>query len=63
MLVRANGYSFGVTAQIMGIQKATVQTLVKRAEDKISEMVEDLTIVGLYLGDVQLLLYDCHLIV
>ncbi|WP_407310959.1 sigma factor-like helix-turn-helix DNA-binding protein [Desulfosporosinus sp. SB140] len=43
MLVRANGYSFGAAAEIIGIQKGTVQTLVKRAEEKISDMVEDLT--------------------
>lgn len=42
-LVRANGYSFGAAAEIMQIQKGTVQTLVKRAEDKIYSMVTDLT--------------------
>jgi DNA-directed RNA polymerase specialized sigma subunit, sigma24 homolog len=54
-LVRANGYSFGAAAQIMQIQKATVQTLVKRAEEKISDMVEDLTDRGIvFKQDVQL---------
>ena len=38
-LVKGSGYSFGATATIMGIQKATVQTLVKRAEEKIYFMV------------------------
>ncbi|HBV87039.1 MAG TPA: hypothetical protein DEF42_10395 [Desulfosporosinus sp.] len=42
-LVRANGYSFGDAAAILGIQKGTVQTLVRRAEEKIYLMVEDLT--------------------
>jgi RNA polymerase sigma-70 factor (ECF subfamily) len=42
-LVRGSGYSFGAAAEIMQIQKATVQTLVKRAEVKIYSMVEDLT--------------------
>ncbi len=42
-LVRGSGYSFGAAAAIMQIQKATAQTLVKRAEDKIYSMVADLT--------------------
>ena len=42
-LVRGSCYSFGAAAEIMKIQKATVQTLVKRAEDKIYAMVVDLT--------------------
>lgn len=54
-LVRANGYSFGDTANIMGIQKGTVQTLVKRAEEKIYLMVEDLTDQGItFKQDIQL---------
>lgn len=42
-LVRGSSYSFAEAAEIMQIQKATVQTLVKRAEDKIYFMVEDLS--------------------
>ena len=42
-LVKGSGYSFGAAAEIMNVQKATVQTLVKRAEDKIYAMVSDLT--------------------
>jgi len=54
-LVRANGYSFGDAAAIMGIQKGTVQTLVKRAEEKMYLMVEDLTEQGIvFKQDIQL---------
>lgn len=54
-LVRADGYSFGEVAWIMGIQKSTVQTLVKRAEEKIGDMVEDLTDRGIvFKQDIQL---------
>lgn len=45
--VRGSGYSFGVAANIMKIQKGTVQLLVRRAEDKIYHMVEDLTDSGI----------------
>lgn len=45
--VRANGYSFGEAAQAMGIQKGTVQVLVKRAEIKIYDLVSDLTDKGI----------------
>lgn len=41
--VRSSGYSFGEAAELMNIQKGTVQVLVKRAEDKIHSMVSDLT--------------------
>lgn len=41
-LVRGSGYSFSEAAEIMHIQKATAQTLVKRAEDKIYFMVSDI---------------------
>jgi RNA polymerase sigma-70 factor (ECF subfamily) len=41
-LVKGSGYSFGAAAMIMDVQKGTVQTLVKRAEEKIYFMVEDL---------------------
>ncbi|MHB1651654.1 MAG: hypothetical protein ACYCVD_04145 [Desulfitobacteriaceae bacterium] len=41
--VRGSGYSFTAAAELMKIQKATVQTLVKRAEDKIYTLVVDLT--------------------
>ncbi len=54
-LVRGSGYSFGATAEIMDLQKGTVQTLVKRAEDKICSMVEDLTNNGIvFRQDVQI---------
>ncbi|MDQ7095961.1 sigma factor-like helix-turn-helix DNA-binding protein [Desulfosporosinus sp. PR] len=54
-LVRANGYSFSDAATIMHIQKATVQTLVKRAEDKIYLLIEDLTDHGItFKQDIQL---------
>lgn len=54
-LVRANGYSFGDAAEIMEIHKGTVQTLVKRAEEKIYMMVEDLTDQGIvFKQDIQL---------
>ena len=57
-LVRANGYSFGAAAEIMGIQKGTVQTLVKRAEEKISDVAEDLTDSGIKIKqDVQLKMF------
>jgi len=46
-LVRGSGYSFGATAMIMDLQKSTVQTLVRRAEDKINDMVADLTNSGI----------------
>lgn len=42
-LVRSSGYSFGAAAEIMKIQKGTVQLLVRRAEEKIYSMVVDLT--------------------
>jgi len=45
--VRGSGYSFGVVAKIMKIQKGTVQLLVRRAEDKIYHMVSDLTDSGI----------------
>lgn len=45
--VRSCGYSFQETAELMKIQKATVQTLVKRAEDKIYAMVSELTDSGI----------------
>ena len=41
--VRSSGYSFQEAAKLMKLKKASVQTLVKRAEDKIYHMVEDLT--------------------
>jgi len=54
-LVRGNGYSFSDAAKIMKIQKASVQTLVKRAEDKIYFMVEDLNDHGIvFKQDIQL---------
>jgi len=46
-LVRSSGYSFQDTAELMDIKKATVQTLVKRAEDKIYHMVEDINDSGI----------------
>lgn len=54
-LVRGSGYSFGAAAEIMDLQKGTVQTLVKRAEDKIYFMVEDLTDHGIvFKQDIQM---------
>ncbi len=54
-LVRGSGYSFGAAAEIMDLQKGTVQTLVKRAEDKICSMVEDLTDHGIvFKQDIQM---------
>ena len=54
-LVRGSGYSFTEAAEIMQIQKSTAQTLVKRAEDKIYFMVEDLTDHGIvFKQDIQL---------
>ncbi|KLU64035.1 positive control sigma-like factor [Desulfosporosinus acididurans] len=54
-LVRVNCYSFSDAARIMKIQKATVQTLVKRAEDKIYLLAEDLTDHGItFKQDIQL---------
>ena len=41
--VRSSGYSFSETAELMKIQKGTVQVLVRRAEQKIHNMVSDLT--------------------
>ena len=41
--VRSSGYSFGEAAELMKIQKGTVQVLVRRAEQKIHNMVSDLT--------------------
>ena len=41
--VRSSGYSFQDAAELMGLKKASVQTLVKRAEDKIYHMVSDIT--------------------
>lgn len=54
-LVRGSGYSFGVAAAIMQIEKSSVQTLVRRAEDKIHDMVLDLTNNGIvFKKDVQM---------
>ena len=63
-LVRGSCYSFGAAAVIMGIQKATVQTLVKRAEDKIYSMVADLTDHGIvFKKPVQVAMFQlCHTI-
>ena len=41
--VRGSGYSFAIAAELMNVQKSTVQTLVKRAEDKIFALVSELT--------------------
>lgn len=41
--VRSSGYSFQNAADMMDLKKASVQTLVKRAEDKIYFLVSDLT--------------------
>ena len=41
--VRGSGYSFQEAAELMKIQKGTVQILVRRAEEKIHKMVSDLT--------------------
>ena len=41
--VRSSGYSFQDAAELMDLKKASVQTLVKRAEDKIYFLVSDLT--------------------
>jgi RNA polymerase sigma-70 factor (ECF subfamily) len=54
-LVRGSSYSFAAAAVIMDVQKGTVQTLVRRAEDKIRDMVEDLTDHGIiFKQDIQL---------
>jgi positive control factor len=54
-LVRGSGYSFAAAAVIMDVQKGTVQTLVRRAEDKIHDMVVDLTDRGIvFKRDIQL---------
>ncbi len=45
--VRGSGYSFTAAAELMKVQKATVQTLVKRAEDKIFALVSELTDSGI----------------
>ncbi len=47
ILVRGNGYSFGNAARLMRMKKGTVQVLVKRAEDKIYDLVADLTEQGI----------------
>lgn len=47
ILVRGNGYSFRDAARLMRMQKGTVQVLVKRAEDKIYDLVADLTEQGI----------------
>lgn len=46
-LVRGNGYSFTETARLMKMQKGTVQVLLKRAEEKIYNLVADLTEQGI----------------
>ena len=45
--VRSSGYSFQEAAELMKLKKTSVQTLVKRAEDKIYHMVSDLTDSGI----------------
>ena len=47
LFVRGSGYSYQEAAELMKITKASVQTLVKRAEDKIYHMVSDLTDSGI----------------
>ena len=55
LLVKGSGYSFGAAAMIMDVQKATVQTLVKRAEEKIYFMVLDINDHGIvFKQDIQL---------
>lgn len=63
-LVRGSCYSFEAAAVIMQVKKATVQTLVKRAEDKIYAMVEDLTDHGIvFKKPVQVEIFSsCHTI-
>jgi len=53
--VRSSGYSFQEAAELMKIQKGTVQILVRRAEEKIRKMVSDLTDHGItFKQDIQL---------